>query len=61
MTSCATVPTILVTVRITIQRVTCMLLSPNLLKLLLKLSEFLSQISHLIGFPAAYFLPGLFG
>ena len=54
-------PTILATVKITIQRVTCTLLSDLLgflLKLVLKFLHFLSQISYLAGISAAL-LPGL--
>ena len=55
----ATGPTILVTVGITIRRVTRTLLAAFLqfLKHFLKLSHFFRQISHLIGIPTAWLLP----
>ncbi len=59
--SCATGPTILVTVGITIRRVTSMLLALllSLFKLLFELSHFLSYISHLTGISATRLFPGL--
>ena len=63
MTSSAIGPTILVTVGITIRRVTLstllvVVLGPSLFKLLLKPVHFLGQISHLAVISAAL-LPGL--